>query len=424
MQPVVWKISGIIFGLFFSTVLSVQEDEMELAEKVSQLQQQLESQEIPQRDDAEQALIELGPNALDHLLPAEDDSTSDVRDRLGRIRGKLETMAVTAVSQSSKVTLKGQMSVAEAIDRIEKQTANKLIVADREVLEKVIQMDCDKVEFWPAMNQLLVKSQLQVDRYGGQPGVLNLIAAGDSKPVFPTTVAKIFQLSATRVDSSLNLGAPKQDWTSVQIQVRWEPRLRPISVDIPMSTVQAIDEYGDRVPVANANEVVYGMVQPEIPELEFHLRLARVDRQVEELKSITAKINAVLPGRIETFRFKNLDDQRRGWSQKQAGAMVTFGGIQKNEDLFGVIIELKIDEEHNALESHRGWVFENEVYILDQVGKRQDSVSMETLQQDNSLVKIQYFFLENPNGDTLIYKTPAAIVHMPVEFTLTKIPLP
>jgi hypothetical protein len=397
---------------------------MELAERISQLQLQLASPEIPQRDAAEQALIELGPSALDYLMPVEDDATTDSRDRLARIRTKLETIAVTAVSQSSRVTLTGEMTIGEAIDRIRKQTANELVLADESLSEKAIQLNADGIEFWPAMDQLMEKAHLVIDRYGGQPGAVRLLAVDENRKAFPSTSAKIFHISAIRVDSSLNLGDPQNDWTSVEIQVRWEPRLRPISLNLATSSVRAIDEFGGQVAAANANEVVYGMVQPEIPELELRLRLARVDRQVEVLKSLTARMDAVLPGRIETFRFRNLDGRRRGWEQKQAGATVAFGGIHKNENLFGVVVELKFDEEHNALESHRGWVFENEAYLLDKDDQRLDPISMETLQQDNSLVKVQYLFMQNPQGLTLIYRTPAAIVHVPVDFTITNIPLP
>jgi hypothetical protein len=152
--------------------------------------------------------------------------------------------------------------------------------------------------------------------------------------------------------------------------------------------------------------------------------LKRVDRQVEELKSIKATIDAVLPGRIENFRFRNLKDQKIGRQVQKAGATVTFGGIKKNEDVYMVTLSLSFDEENNALESHQGWVFQNQVYLENEKGEREESIGLETMQQDNSKVTIRYLFIEYPGNRTLVYKTPAAIVRIPVTIELKKIPLP
>ena len=74
--------------------------------------------------------------------------------------------------------------------------------------------------------------------------------------------------------------------------------------------------------------------------------------------------------------------------------------------------------------SHQGWVFENEIFLQDASGEREESIGFETLQQDNSKVTVRYLFLEDPGNRMLVYKTPAAIVKMPVTIELKKIPLP
>ena len=79
---------------------------------------------------------------------------------------------------------------------------------------------------------------------------------------------------------------------------------------------------------------------------------------------------------------------------------------------------------NNALESHQGWVFQNQVYLENEKGEREESIGLETMQQDNSKVTIRYLFIEDPGNRTLVYKTPAAIVKMPVTIELKKIPLP
>lgn len=413
--------------------VAAQEDEMEIINQITQLQEKLESQKISERDQAEKDLIALGPIALDYLEPPTDDTTTDARERLAKVRKELETISVEAISNASKLTLTGEMTVADALAKIKKQTGNNVICEYEVLLQKKVTLNSTDVEFWVAMDELLKKTSMSVDPYGGVANTLKLVPMqGDGQPAqpaaspgdVPTVYAKIFQLRASSIVSAMNIANPSQSYTDLGLVVRWEPRLRPISVDMAMSSVKVTDEFGDQVKITQPERVIYGMVQPELPEVEFTLRLPRIDREIEGLKTITAKIDAVLPGRIEAFRFKNIGEQKQGRKIQKAGATVTFGGIKKNEDLWSVIVSLSFEEEHNALESHQGWVFQNTVYLQDGKGEKEEAVGSETIQQDKTRVTIKYFFLKEPKNRTLVYKTPAAIVKMPVEVKLTKIPLP
>ncbi len=428
-----------IFSVFFVAIavtglgVASQQDEMETIEIVAKLQRQLESQKISERDQAEKDLMAMGPSALDYLEPATDETTTDAQERLARIRNALETVAVAAASNASKVTLVGEMTVGDALKKIKAETGNNVVTEFEGLLETKVTLESDNVEFWRTMDDLQEKSKMKIDAYGGEPGTLKLVPLEVQNPVqnakttpasMPTDYSKIFQVQATSVVSSMNLGSSAQSYTDVGLVVRWEPRLRPISVDVPMSSVKVIDEFGDAHQIGNPEQIAYGMVQPEIPEVEFTLRLPRVDRQIEMLNSISAKIDAVLPGRIETFRFKNLAELKTGKKMRKAGATVSYDGTRKNEDIWGVTISLSFEEEHNALESHQGWVFQNTVFLQNDQGEKEQPIGSETIQQDNSRVTIQYFFLNEPGNRSLVYKTPAAIVKMPVEITLKKIPMP
>ena len=422
-----WIYALTIIWLAGATSIFAQEDELELIDSVSRLQTELDSDLVADRDKAEAELLKLGPQILAYLAPASDESTTDFKQRLTRIRTTLEKASVAAVTQPGKVRLVGEMTIGDVLKKILKQTRNEIAVADDSLLDKKIDINLQGVEFWPAMDEILDKSKLRIDRYGSQkPGQLMLTSADPQKvaPKIPTVSSKIFQTQVIRVDSSVNLKQPNLDFTTINLLVRWEPRLRPISVDIPMSNVKIIDEYGDAITLANQNEVIYGMVQPEIPEVEFSIQLPRLDRQVESIKSFKATVDAVLPGRSELFRFKNVAKLKAGFKQEKAGANVTFGGMRKNEDAYSIRLSLSFDDENNALESHQAWVFQNEVYLLDSQGQREDAISIETMQQDNEKVTVQYYFVEDPGNRTLIYKTPAAIVKLPVAIELNEIPLP
>ena len=422
---------GLIIGLAVSSFVSFsvgQQDEMERIERVNQLLEQLKTADVSKRDEAQAELLKMGSLVLDQI-EIEKDATTDLRDRLAGIRRQLENEAVAAVSKASRVTLSGEMTVNEALAAIKSQTGNQVEVGLGGG-DKKIKLDLQDQTFWKSLRTVMEQADLAIDKYGGSPGMLKLALSQDANldPVKvlprPTNDSRIFNAEVARVDSSVNLQWPDQNYTTVTLVVRWEPRLRPISINMPLAKVVIQDEFGDPAKVADVNSVMYGTIQPEIPELEFPLPLVRIDRQVESLKSIKATIDAVLPGRVEAFRFRNIKDQRVGRAIQKAGATVTYGGIKKNEDVYMITLSLSFEKENNALESHQGWVFENEIFLQDTNGEREESIGFETLQQDNSKVTVRYLFLEDPGNRMLVYKTPAAIVKMPVTIELKKIPLP
>jgi len=105
-------------------------DEMKIAIKAAELQQQLADPSIEKRDVAEAELIKLGVIALDYLDPVTDDSPPDTIERLNRIRKALETIVVEDAAKPTQITLKGNFSVKEAIEKIAKQSGNKIVLAE------------------------------------------------------------------------------------------------------------------------------------------------------------------------------------------------------------------------------------------------------------------------------------------------------
>ena len=98
--------------------------DMELIERVAFLQRELEAPEIPKRDEAEKELIGLGVRVLDYLEAADEKTTTQAVERLGRIRQHLEKIAVAAVTKASLVNLSGKVSVGKALEKIKQQTGN------------------------------------------------------------------------------------------------------------------------------------------------------------------------------------------------------------------------------------------------------------------------------------------------------------
>ncbi len=410
------------------------QDEMESIEAIARLQFQLKSTQIPERDEAEKELVEIGELVLDHLEATTTADSADYRERVGRVRAILEKIAVAKNTQASSLQINaGSISIENLLKAIKKQTGNDVVLG-REVSLEASNQEIEfetagQIEFWAVLNQLMDQANLRIDPYDGEQGQLALAETysgpDESKadPAGWTDYSGVMRFQITRVDASKNLLQPNLNSNQFSLLVRWEPRISPIAIDFPFKTIEMIDEFDQKV--ETETEGVYsGIVTPDIPELEFSFSTPSIERQVEEIKSLKGVVEAVLPGRVETFKFIDATELDEGTAQMKAGATVTFGGVDKNEDLWGVRIALGFDEENNALESHQGWVYNNEVYFIDKDGKKYPPIGSETYQQTNDSVGILYYFGDDPEGMDLHYRTPAAVVKVKVPFVITAIPLP
>lgn len=132
----------------------------------------------------------------------------------------------------------------------------------------------------------------------------------------------------------------------------------------------------------------------------------------------------MIAGRTETFRFKKLGRLKDGYQQTRAGATVTFQGIEKNEELFGLAVKLGFDAQQNALESYHSWVYDNKIYLENKTGEQIAPIAYDGIGQTENEITVRYYFDTDPSAMTLVYKTPASIVKVPIKIELTDIPLP
>lgn len=423
------------FAILFLTgpFLSAQ-DEMEMIEDIARLQFQMKSVQIPERDAAEKELIAMGEIVLDHLEESKASDSADYRDRVVRVRSALEKIAVAKNTQASSMKVEaGKIPIQDLLKAIKKETGNDVVLGREVLLEtsnKEIEFESSgQLEFWDVLNHLMDQTGLQIDPYDGETGQLALsetFARPGEEQVKPEVLADysgVMRFQITRIDSTKNLLRPNVNSSRFNVLVRWEPRITPIAIDFPYSSVELVDEFDQKVP-AEQQGVYTGIVTPEIPELEFLVATSLIDRQIEKIKSLKGEVEAVLPGRVETFRFKDVSEMEEDTFQVKAGAKVTFGGIVKNEDLWGLRLSLGFDEENNALESHQAWVYNNEIYLVGEDGKKYPPIGSETFQQTNDQVGILYYFGDDPKGMDLHYRTPAAVVKVKIPFVITEIPLP
>ena len=89
-------------------------------------------------------------------------------------------------------------------------------------------------------------------------------------------------------------------------------------------------------------------------------------------------------------------------------------------------VRVSYDEANNALESHRGWIFDNEAYIVDSKGEKVTNVGLQSTRQDKNEAGVAYLFAipDGLKGCSFVYKTPALILNLPIKYELKNIQLP
>ena len=416
--------------------------DMELIDRVDVLRQQLESPSIPQRDKAQQELIALGIRVLDHLDPAEPTEATDVIQRIGKVRTELEKAVAAITTQSSRATLSGKMTVGEALAALKKQTGNDVALTETtpDIFSKrEIELKVENGTFWEALNSIIQTGEIEISPYAASAGQLRLdptqaamqqavrpdenkAAASTEQP--PNCISGIFGISVTQVNASRNLVNPNLNYCNISTVVRWEPRITPISFQLPAASIKAVDNQNKPINLTNSEAVFYGTVQAEIAEIEFSIPIELTDRSTEKIKSLTGTGEAIIAGRTETFRFKKLGRLNEGYQQTRAGATVTYQGIEKNEQLFGLAIKLGFDAQQNALESFHSWVYDNKIYLENKTGEQIAPIAYDGIGQTENEITVRYYFDTDPSALNLVYQTPASIVRVPVKFELTDIPLP
>lgn len=410
----------------------------ELKSKVLALVKQLDANQQAQRDAAEKELVALGSDVLP-LLPVVNNRTpAEVRNRLARVRAALLKIAVEAATKPATVTLEGEMTASEAFKKITEQTGNKFIdyrarfnqdEDEANLKDPKVKVSLEKVTFWKAVDTVLDAAEFSLYDYDEEADALAYTARqeGAVKRLGHAFYGGLFRLEPSRIEAIRNLKNPSSRSLRLTVDVAWEPRVRPIVLQQPLADVTAKDENDKSLAFDDMQGEPEVSVEGTNSGVELDFMLNAPERSVKKIASLKGKLMATVLGRVETFEFPDLDKIKMA-EQERGGVTVAVEECRKNGEIFDVIMRVQFDKAANALESHRGWIFNNECYLEDAKGNRIEQAGVEAELQDVNEVGLAYKFdlgdAKSPAGYKFIYKTPAAIIRIPVEFELTDIDLP
>jgi hypothetical protein len=397
----------------------------DIKDEVHRLVRQLDDNERSQREAAEKSLVELGVEALNLLPPITPRTPAEVKERLGRVRKTLETTIAESIAQPSLVTLAGEMSLTEALQAMEQQTGNRVTGYERR--SGKVKVAFDKTPYWQALDEVLDQANLNINEFGGEASSLVLTARpeGQASRTETGVYSGVFRLEALRLESRRDLRNPTVNGTRLSLGVTWEPRVAPIGLRQQLSEITVVDDRGEAISVAGNQGVLNASAELGMSAIEFGIPLPLVSREAKRIALLKGRFTALIPGRVESFEFADLGTAR-DVEQARAGVVVTFERLRQNVDLYELRMALRFDDAANALESHRGWVYQNEAYLTDKDGKKLENVGFQATRQETNEVGVAYLFdlPDGPEGCKFVYKTPALVLQLPVEYELKDIELP
>ena len=399
----------------------------EVAAEVRSLLRQLDAASLAERDTAEARLIELGPPIVDLLPRGGGRLSAEVRQRVERVRGKLELARAQKYVLPSHLTLQGKLKLSEILKTIAAQSGNTIVDYREEFGQDAddneIELAINNVEFWPALEQFLDKAGLALYPYAEKGGLAIVTRDVPATNLAHVRYAGVFRLEPTQVVAERNL-QDNRHAVHLRLAIAWEPRTKPLALWLPLDSLSGRDDLGGEIIAAEAGSLE-APANPGTTAVELQVPLTPPPREASKIASLKGKLTALVPGRNEQFTFDNLE-KARDVEQRRAGAIVVLEQTRKNNALWELRVRVRYEDSGQALESHRGWVFENEAYLLTADGERHVPDAYETTRHSEQEVGIAYLF-DMPKGLAevkFVYSTPTVFLNVPVEFELSDLELP
>ncbi len=392
------------------------------AEEVRRLVSELDSRQLATRKAAEEKLLELGGDVLD-LLPASTARTSaEVKQRIGRIRQKLQHRAAESAVNGSLVTLSGEMPLSKILAAMEKQTDNKIVDFRRrfghEVTNPKLNVEFDKTPFWQALDRVLDDARLTTYPYGKLQAI-HVIGRNDEQ--LPrsgrASYAGPFRFEPVSITARRDLRYQAHRSLRLNLQAAWEPRLRPICLKQKMADLRAVDENSRPLAIGDELAELEIPVGADATAVEIVLPWKLPNGRVRKIAKLRGTLTALVPGKVETFTFDDLP-KAENVEKRTAGVTVELERVRKSGKLWEVRIRVRFDDAKGALASHRGWILGNECCLETPDGKPVPYKTVEITHQGDNQIGLAYFFsADRPLGEyRFVYKTPGVIVSAKYEY--------
>ncbi len=321
--------------------------------------------------------------------------------------------------------------LASVFKEIEEQTGNKLVDETHRFGPREIPLSWNfslsDREFWPLVDKFLDAVELEPLNNSSSEGLPIGLRESGMTPRFGRAIyVGPFRLDVSRVTSHLGTRHIGDHRATVEIEIAWEPRLRPLVFTQAVSGLQMIADEKTPVTIAEGPRELTVEAARDNHAVTMHVPLQLPAQQLEVISSLKGRIKTLVSTRQAELRFANLDKAANG-EQTDGGVKVVLTAVRQNQGLCELHMRVEFDEKLPAFVAQGSWNFQNSTYLESAAGERIEHAGFEMTVQSGRTLGLAYYF-DVPEGKladyTWVYHTPAAIVEVPIEFELKNIPLP
>ena len=267
--------------------------------------------------------------------PAED------KIRLQRVRTTLENAALAAATKPSVVTLSGEMLFSEAVAKISEQTGNKLVDYrerfNQEGSDPKVKVELENAPFWKALDTVLDAAGMTIYNYDEEKGALAFTSRGDNavSRVGSGSYGGLFRLEPTKIEATRDLRNSQMHALRLTVDALWEPRVRPIVLEVSLADASAKDESGSEIGIDRSEGTLEVPVEGNANAVELEFPLEAPARSVKSIATLKGKLTAIVLGKIEAFEFADIDKAKSA-EQERGGVTVVVENCRKNGDIYDV----------------------------------------------------------------------------------------
>ena len=337
------------------------------------------------------------------------------------------------------VMLSGKMKVSEALAALTKQTG--IVVEDhRGEPDAMIDLDHTKNTFWQILDQIAKLTDAQVDLYA-RDGKLAL-KKRNGKPEFKdaqlVSYDGLFRTSIKRISSSIDLETGETTYRAA-LEVAWEPTLQPFYLETrPQKLIVKDDELKElpALTLGNAKAPADGR-----NAMQFDTLLPTPPRATKTLARLEGTLSLIAPSKMLAFAFPyTLDEMEKNAKAgkpaniTQEGVVCEISKVTFGKEHWEVKVTLKYPPGNTELGSYQSWVVNNELVLEAKDGKTRFPATSYYLDPATATrAVVTYNFQHDPKQNRLLgkgedwklsYRTPAAVVTIPISFAFENVPLP
>jgi hypothetical protein len=402
-----------------------------LRASVETLVQQLDARTLADRTQAERGLLDLGPEVLKYLPAPELTPSVAVREALKRIRVQLERRAARESAQASLVRFSGSSTVAELLAVLETQTRNRVELTEnaQSISSQTLRVNFDNRPFWECLDEVCDQLKLRYD-FDDQRGALRL------RPRLPADSHELivqrsgpFRLAIDSSEIRPILGNSADRLIRISGHVRLEPRLRPLFLHFAAADLAAVANRRQLQPwnKSATYELPVNDAGRKVP-VQFDYLLPEGDdpRSVR----LSGRLSVQLAAATERIVFDQTA-QSPGTARRRGGVTARLRGVTFEPASDGKLnAEIKVSVNYDAggpaFESHRTWIFHNDVYFETESGTRIDFTDYDTTLQADGAVGVNYRWGQLPGPATqyqFVYEAPTLILDLPMDVSLDSVPV-